>query len=212
MGAIEFSVSGSYLAGSYTIGSGGDYDSISMALNDLSIYGVSGPVIFNILAGTYNDPVALGQVYGASATNSITVQSSDANADSVTWESTDNSSGTNYVLMLNGSDHIKLKHITFKNVNTTYSRKLVLSGIADSITVDSCTFLGKYQAGSQNIHSAIFGNTIVASGFKIKNSTFTYGGSYAIYLNSNNSSSSPTGLEISGNTFNDTYNLSLIHI
>ena len=108
--------------------------------------------------------------------------------------------------MLNGSDHIKLKHITLKNVNNTYSRKLVLSGITDSISVDSCTFLGKYQAGSQNIHSAIFGSTFVASGFKIKNSTFTYGGSYAISLNSNNSGSSPTGLEISGNTFTDTYN------
>ena len=108
--------------------------------------------------------------------------------------------------MLNGSDHIKLKNITFKNVNTTYSRRLVLSGITDSISVDSCKFLGKYQAGSQNIHSAIFGNTIVAPGFKIKNSTFTYGGSYAISLNSNNSSSSPTGLEISGNTFTNTYN------
>ena len=91
MGAMEFTVTGSHLAGgSYTIGAGGDYDygSISTALDSLSIYGISGPITFNIQAGTYNDPVVLGQVYGASATNTVTFQSADANADSVIWENT----------------------------------------------------------------------------------------------------------------------------
>ncbi len=204
MGAMEFTVTGSGLSGNYTLGSGGDYDSISTALYDLSIYGISGPVTFNIQAGTYDEPVALGQVYGASATNTITFQSADANADSVIWENTANSYTNNYVLKLIGTDHITLKNITFKNMGT-YSRKIVLFGVIDSVTIDSSKFVGPVTSTSSDNYTSIYGNGADATGLKIKNSTFTDGGGYAIYLNSNNSSSSPTGLEISGNTFTDTY-------
>ena len=96
-----------------------------------------------------------------------------------------------------------MKHITFKSINSSYSRKLDLVGITDSISVDSCSFLGKENAGNWVNHSSIYGNE--AQGLKIKNSTFTDGGSYAVYLNSNNSTSSPTGLEITNNTFTNTY-------
>ena len=55
MGAMEFTVEGSPLSGIYTVGAGADYDSISVALNALTIYGVSGPVTFNILPGIYTE-------------------------------------------------------------------------------------------------------------------------------------------------------------
>jgi parallel beta-helix repeat protein len=202
MGAMEFTPSGSALSGPYyTLGSGGDYDSISTALNDLSIYGISGPVTFNILAGTYDEPVALSQVYGASATNTITFQSADANADSVIWENTANSSTTNYVLKLIGTDHITLKNITFKNQGVNYSQKIVLTGATDSVTIDSSKFVGPVTNSSSGNYTSIYGNGADAAALKIKNNTFTDGGGYAIHLSSN----SPTGLEISGNTFTDTY-------
>ena len=127
MGAMEFTVEGTLLSGSYTVGTGGDFASISSVGVSLVTLGISGPVTFNILSGTYDDPVVLGQVYGASATNTITFQSADANADSVVWENTANSSTSNYVLKLNGTDHITLKNITFKNVGANYSQKIVLS-------------------------------------------------------------------------------------
>ena len=208
MGAMEFTVTGSHLAGgSYTIGAGGDYDygSISTALDSLSIYGISGPITFNIQAGTYNDPVVLGQVYGASATNTVTFQSADANADSVIWENTANSSTINYVLKLNGTDHITLKNITFKNVGASYSQKIVLSGVTDSVSIDSSKFVGPVTNSNSANYTSIYGSGADATGLKIKNSTFNDGSSYAIYLSSNNSGSSPTGLEISSNTFTDTY-------
>ena len=128
MGAIEFTPSSATLSGPYTVGTDGNYSTLQAVRNALVATGVSGPVTFNILAGTYDEPVALGQVYGASATNTITFQSADANADSVIWENTANSSTTNYVLKLNGTDHITLKNITFKNVGASYSQKIVLSG------------------------------------------------------------------------------------
>ena len=80
----------------------------------------------------------------------------------------------------------------------------MLSGVTDSVTIDSSKFLG-YQGGSSPNHATIYGSGADAEGLKIKNNSFNNSGNYAIHLYSNNSSSPPTGLEISGNTFTDTH-------
>ena len=205
MGAMEFTPSSVPLSGPYTVGTDGYFSTLQSVRNSLLATGVSGSVTFNIQAGTYNDPVVLGQVYGASATNTVTFQSADANADSVIWENTANSSTINYVLKLNGTDHITLKNITFKNVGASYSQKIVLSGVTDSVSIDSSKFVGPVTNSNSANYTSIYGSGADATGLKIKNSTFNDGSSYAIYLSSNNSGSSPTGLEISSNTFTDTY-------
>ncbi len=204
MGALEFTPTGSPLSGTYTIGSGGNYANFQAARDELVAKTISGPVIFNILSGTYDEPLLLDEVLGASATNTITFQSADANAESVIWENTANSSANNYVLKLNGTDHITMKNITFKNQGSSYSQKVVLSGVTDSVTIESNIFLG-YQGGGSTNHVVIYGSGADAEALKIKNNTFTDAGYYAIYLDSDNSSSPPTGLEISGNTLTNTY-------
>ena len=98
MGAIEFTPSGSPLSGTYTVGTGGDYSSFQSARDALVANAVSGPVVFNVLAGSYDEPLLLNEIVGASSTNTVTFQSADANADSVIWENTANSSASNYVL------------------------------------------------------------------------------------------------------------------
>jgi len=193
------------LSGTYTIGSGADYTTIALAVSALHTNGINGPVTFYFLSGTYTEYVSLNEITGASATNTITFQAGNGNASSVIWENTNNSSSYNYVLELNGTDHVTLKHITFKNLGSSYGRRLVLTGITDSISVDSCSFLGKESAGSSTNHSSIYGDLVEATGLTIKNSSFTDGGYFAIYLYSGNSTSSPTGLEITNNTFTNTY-------
>ena len=131
------------LSGTYTIGSGADYTTIALAVSALHTNGINGPVTFNFLSGTYTEYVSLNEITGASATNTITFQAGDGNASSVIWQNTSNNYNYNYVLRLNGTDHVALKHITFKILNSSYGRKLDLVGITDSISVDSCSFLGK---------------------------------------------------------------------
>ena len=184
---VAFTPSVVPLSGNYTIGSGGNFSTLDSLRTALLINGISGPVTFNFLAGTYSEALSLGSISGASASNTVTFQSADAHSDSVIWENTSNNYSYNYVLRLNGADHVTLKHITFKNLNSSYGRKLELVGITDSISVDSCSFLGRENAGQSDYHSSINGSSNEAQGLKIKNSTFTDGGSYAVYLNSNNS-------------------------
>ena len=105
------------LSGTYTIGSAADYTTIALAVSALHTNGINGPVTFNFLSGTYTEYVTLNEITGASATNTITFQAGNGNANSVIWENTNNNSSYNYVLRLNGTDHVTLKHITFKNLN-----------------------------------------------------------------------------------------------
>lgn len=59
------------LSGSYTVGTGGAYPTMTAAAAALSA-GVSGPVRFVVLPGVYTESFSLGTVPGASSTNTVT--------------------------------------------------------------------------------------------------------------------------------------------
>jgi hypothetical protein len=64
------------LSGSYTIGSGGDYPTITAAATDLSVLGVNGAVTLTLLDALYPSetfPITFGNIRGSSATNTITL-------------------------------------------------------------------------------------------------------------------------------------------
>jgi hypothetical protein len=58
------------LSGTYVIGNqvGTDYSTFTQAASALQSQGVSGPVIFNVLSGTYTEYVTLNEITGASDT------------------------------------------------------------------------------------------------------------------------------------------------
>ena len=61
------------LSGNYSIDSeGGGYTSFTEAVNDLVLRGVSGPVTFYVVPGTYGEALSIGTIAGASGTNRIT--------------------------------------------------------------------------------------------------------------------------------------------
>src|SRR5271165_5326417 len=62
------------LSGTYTIDASGsgNYTTFKAAIADLTNYGVSGPVVFNVTATTYAEAASVGVITGASATNTIT--------------------------------------------------------------------------------------------------------------------------------------------
>jgi len=129
MGAIEFTGSYPPIGGEYTIGSGGDYESINDAVEALLNSGISDPVIFNLLPGEYEEQVEIPPISGASTTNTITFQSQSGNPDDVSWKYNATNSSTNYIIKLIGADHIKIKNITFDpydNDGTLYGKIIVL--------------------------------------------------------------------------------------
>ena len=59
------------LSGIKTIGPTGNYTSFAAAVADLAANGLSGPVLFNVSAGTYSEQISIPAIAGASVTNTI---------------------------------------------------------------------------------------------------------------------------------------------
>ncbi|MFH2142271.1 MAG: hypothetical protein ABIJ97_07610, partial [Bacteroidota bacterium] len=93
--AIMSVYSYSQLDGTYTIGgTTPDYTDISTAVASLTSVGISGPVIFNIRNGIYNQQVSIGAISGTSSTNTVTFRSESGDSTQVIWTFTP-SSGAN---------------------------------------------------------------------------------------------------------------------
>ncbi len=110
------------LSGTYTIdpsGSGSsNFTTIGAADSAMLICGVSGPVVFNVAAGTYNQQIDIPIISGASATNTITFDGGNGNASTrVLTAST--TSALPYVLRFNGSSYVTFRNMTIRSTGTT---------------------------------------------------------------------------------------------
>lgn len=103
------------LDGTYTIGTsaGADYSDFSSAADDLENVGISGPVWFNIEAGTYNESVLIEDVSGVSSQDSIVFDGGDP--DSVTVEY-----GAGHTWEMDETlSHTTLKNMAIENTDDT---------------------------------------------------------------------------------------------
>jgi hypothetical protein len=128
------------LSGTYTVGSGGDFTTLSSAVTALNNFGVCAPVVMNILPGVYEEQVSLNFILGSSAVNTITFQSSTGNRSDVIIQFP-GTSANNYVWRFNGSDFITLKDVTLKSTTPTsnvYGYVVVINNGSDYCTVDNC--------------------------------------------------------------------------
>jgi len=71
------------LNGTYTIGSTGNYTSFTAAVSALTSNGISGPVVFNIAPGIYNEQISITAITGSSTSNTVTFQSVNSDSSSV---------------------------------------------------------------------------------------------------------------------------------
>jgi pectin methylesterase-like acyl-CoA thioesterase len=99
------------MSGTYTVvpGGGGNYTTITAAVNDLNALGVSGPVTISIASGTYAEAFTINAVNGASSVNTVTFTSAAASASSVIIAPLSASLASDFaVILLNGTDHVRL--------------------------------------------------------------------------------------------------------
>lgn len=125
------------LSGSYTIGSGGNYTSFTDAVTALTTSGVSGPVTFSVLSGTYNEQITIPAITGASATNTITFDGGTGNAATrvLTYTATTAYSPT---VTLNGADYIIIKNLTIRAASPTYGQGVLFTNSADYNEISNC--------------------------------------------------------------------------
>lgn len=126
--------------GTYTINSaaatgGTNYASFTAAISAMSL-GITGPVVFNVVAGSgpYTEQVTIGNITGASAANTIKF---NGNGATVQYSA---SATYNGVLMMNGAKFVKFDSLTFKGLNATYGTGAILYNACANDSITRCTF------------------------------------------------------------------------
>lgn len=164
------------LSGNYTIGSGGDFSTITDAVNELYSSGVSGPVIFNIKRGTYNEQLDFKlAITGVSTTNTVTFQSESGNPADAEISFTSTSSSDNFIVRFTDVSNLIFNDLTFTAKGTTYSRIVYSNNFDGYVTFSGNIFNGYLNAGistdqnivtlsSVNIHNINFNNNIFNNG------------------------------------------------
>lgn len=140
-------VSATPLSGNYTIGSGGDFNTIGSAVEALDTLGISSPVGFRILNGNYPEFNVLTHVTGSSLVNTITFESFSGNPDDVTISFSPN------VFRINNAMGIIIRNLTLGNIE--------LRGTCFGITI----------AGNKFSNAGITQTGDLTDGLEISNNT-----------------------------------------
>ena len=168
------------MSGTYTIGSTGDFADFNTAVAAIAQCGITGPIVFNVQPGTYNQRVVIPQIVGASATNTITFHGASKTSVILTYTSTSVTS----TLVLSGADYIKFDNMTIQNLGTSYGRGVFLTGQADSNIISNCRIIvnstvansyficieagsseGSYNTTGNNANKTIIENNEITGGY-----------------------------------------------
>ena len=113
------------LSGSYKIGDGELFPAVNDAIDSLNSAGVSGPVIFNIKAGSYFVEASISDIVGSSEINTVEFKSLDNQAESVKLNHNATMVSKNYVIKLDGANHVKFSNLSFVSESNQLGNLLV---------------------------------------------------------------------------------------
>ena len=211
------------LQGTFTIGgTNPDYPDFTSAVSVLHNSVLAGPVIFNVRDGSYIEQLSIGEIDGASDTNTITFQSESGDSSGVILSYAATSDTGNYIIRLKGTDYLTLRGFTLQATGEDYGVVLNISDGANHNRIVNNHIIGRdLEGGYINRHTLIYydqwennegynhfiGNRIEdglhgmyinddqATGVLIRNNTFINQYSYGVevyYVDA---------LELTGNTF-----------
>ncbi|MBS1773656.1 MAG: hypothetical protein JST82_12420 [Bacteroidetes bacterium] len=185
--------------GIYTVGASGTYTTLSAAIADLNSSTITGPVVFDILPGTYSGSSwqgTIGNVSGASSTNTITIESQNGKGTV-----TISTPGT--FLNLSSSSYVTLKNLTVSN-SSSYN-VINISGTSSTDSVIGCrlTAVGQITSNSYSyavINASTSGSALTGGNLVYINDTLVNGG-LAYYCYGSSTSSVTMGHTFDGCQF-----------
>ena len=198
------------MSGTYTVGTGGTYSSLTSAYNDLVSNGVNGPVTLSVISDLSGQQTLSGSVTGASATNKITITSSTGNPNSYTI-----GTNSNYALYFqNGVNNVLVKDITIGVPNNSTQYYGIYFNMSSTPYVNlefkGCN-INAYSSNSG--YAAVYYSGTSSSSYYFNNLRFIRnnisGGYYNIFLQypagTNTNMSSRVGVTIDSNVLTNAY-------
>ncbi|WP_421751291.1 fibronectin type III domain-containing protein [Croceimicrobium sp.] len=122
--------------GTYTIGTSpsDDFPSFDSVATILNGCGISGPVVFNVQAGTYVDKLHLQSVAGVSGTNTITFNGTGG-SDSLIY----NGQSHQTAVLIENTSQVTLNAMTIVNNGSSEAFGILLMGNSDTVTISNST-------------------------------------------------------------------------
>ena len=189
---------GPLAAGTYTVGPTGDFATLDSVMSVLNVCGIGGAVTFEFQAGSYSASQPIGEISGASATNTITFMGG-AGADTI-------SSGGDAAFVLDGAKHMAFEDLF---IYAPGSKGFRLNGTED-ITIDGNTIdVGSTTSSlcngivASSSSTSVFATTSGEIDLTISDNEIM-GGYYGIRLYGSFGGRNEN-VEISGNTLSGTY-------
>ncbi len=194
------------LSGNYTIGATGDYIDFTSAVAALNLYGVCGPVIFDVEDGVYNEQVVINAIGGASSTNTITFRGLNADPTLANLQFAATGTGDNFVVQMDGASYITFQDLTLQSLGLTYGTVINALNGASFNTWDGNIIMGDANVSTTSTNMALitsFNGTLDSMNV-FTNNEMAYG-SYSMYWYGNNTTGLENGVEISNNNLHDFY-------
>ncbi|RYZ55556.1 MAG: hypothetical protein EOP49_02605, partial [Sphingobacteriales bacterium] len=159
---VAINVNPGFPGGSYSIdaatptdiSSGGtNFNSFADAIDAISC-GIAGPVIFDVVPGTYNEQIILSSIGGTSITSTIVF---NGNGSIINFESSN--SAERAVVKLNGTDYTTFNNFVINSLAGTYGYGVQIMNDADFNTVSNCTININATSSSTTSYAGILINS-----------------------------------------------------
>ncbi len=185
---------------SYTIGGNSpDFTSFQAAVNTLKLGGIMGNVVFNVRNGTYPEQISIPEITGTSESATITFQSETQDSLAVNL-SHSTSLNNNYIIQLNGADHIIFHQLTLATTsNGEYGRIVDIQNHADHNIFSSCILKGSPSGYSEN--GAVIYSPNSVNDYNLFKNNKIQNGSYGVYYRGAAYNTLDKGTMIENNTF-----------
>src|SRR5688572_7897983 len=175
---VEVVVNPPFPGGTYTINSalptgGSNFQTFTAAVNALSC-GISGPVAFNVVAGSgpYNEQITIPSIGGASAVNTITF---NGNGRTISFNSA--TSAARAVISLDDADFITFDNLVIDGSAGTYGWGVWFSNGADRNTISNCIINTSLTNTTSSSHAGIVmsnsATSVTTTGNNGNNNTIT---------------------------------------
>ena len=163
------------LNGTYTIGSGGDYSTLTAAAAALNANGVNGPVTFDILPGTYTEQVTFDYIPNSNENNPVVFQSQTGDSSDVVIQYGDATFSDNFVVKLKRLVSVTFKDLTFKTTNDVYCIVVAIEDYGTNLSFLNCAFEGNY-SNQNNRFTLLNASGSSFNGLHIENCLFSHAG------------------------------------
>lgn len=206
------------LAGVYTIGHPtANFPTMGGALDALKNCGVSGPVVLEILPGTYTGGIKINEIAGASAVNTVVFDGLDPAAVTLTHDGTgDDSTAT---IALDGADWITFRNMTIENTGSSTAFGVLLTNSANHNRIEDNIIRLPIVTSSGNIVGVLASASYTTStgtategnnaNYSVIQNNEIIGGVTGVLLEGGTSNNENDGNTILGNDIHDQYNFGI---